>query len=251
MLGVLGFETLMNLLGGTLQRSYHLIVVQAASMAFFMMTVLVIMSPSFIMRKLDKTNRAVEFFALPASTKEKYVASWIFIVIGIASIFKRLAVPENLAETLPKLWAPYWVILLPLALGGLLALKMLKNRNTCFAISIVSASLFVTIFLGSFSMNEINKMLGAKEGCLEASRIAEQKQKPLLYYSFSAAPNMDYYFKQNGQQILISLRSGESMILQTFNKKGNFQQMARMEDEQKAPVKTYDLNGKWTLSFVD
>ena len=57
--------------------------------------------------------------------------------------------------------------------------------------------------------------------------------------------------KQNGQQILISLRSGESMILQTFNKKGNFQQMARMEDEQKAPVKTYDLNGKWTLSFVD
>ena len=25
--------------------------------------------------------------------------------------------------------------------------------------------------------------------------------KPLLYYSFSAAPNMDYYFKQNGQQI--------------------------------------------------
>ncbi len=82
MLGVLGFETLMNLLGGTLQRSYHLIVVQAASMAFFMMTVLVIMSPSFIMRKLDKTNRAVEFFALPASTKEKYVASWIFIVIG-------------------------------------------------------------------------------------------------------------------------------------------------------------------------
>jgi len=127
--------------------------------------------------------------------------AWIFIVIGIASIFKRLTVPENLAETLPKLWAPYWVILLPLALGGLLALKMLKNRNTCFAISIISASLFVTIFLGSLSMNEINKMLGAKEGCLEASRIAEQKQKPLLYYSFSAAPNMDYYFKQNGQQI--------------------------------------------------
>ena len=52
MLGVLGFETLMNLLGGTLQRSYHLIVVQAASMAFFMMTVLVIMSPSFIMHML-------------------------------------------------------------------------------------------------------------------------------------------------------------------------------------------------------
>ncbi len=57
--------------------------------------------------------------------------------------------------------------------------------------------------------------------------------------------------KQNGKQILISLRSGESMILQTFNTKGNFHQTARLEDERKVPMKTYDLNGKWTLSFVD
>ena len=57
--------------------------------------------------------------------------------------------------------------------------------------------------------------------------------------------------KQNGKQILISLRSGESMILQTFNTKGNFRQTARLEDERKVPMKTYDLNGKWTLSFID
>jgi len=57
--------------------------------------------------------------------------------------------------------------------------------------------------------------------------------------------------KQNGKQILISLRSGESMILQTFNTKGNFHQTARLEDERKVPMKTYDLNGKWTLSFID
>ena len=82
MLGVLGFESLMNLLGGAAQRSYHLVVVQAASMAFFMMTVLLVMAPSFIMRKLDRTNKAVEFFVLPASLTEKYIASWIFVVIG-------------------------------------------------------------------------------------------------------------------------------------------------------------------------
>lgn len=57
--------------------------------------------------------------------------------------------------------------------------------------------------------------------------------------------------KQNGKQILISLRSGESMILQTFNTKSNFHQTARLEDERKVPMKTYDLNGKWTLSFID
>lgn len=60
-----------------------------------------------------------------------------------------------------------------------------------------------------------------------------------------------YAARQDGRQILISLRSGESMILQTFNKKGNFQQAVRLEDEGKTPVKTFDLNGKWTLSFVD
>lgn len=60
-----------------------------------------------------------------------------------------------------------------------------------------------------------------------------------------------YAARQDGRQILISLRSGESMILQTFNKQAGFPQVARLEDEGKTPVKTYDLNGKWTLSFVD
>ena len=60
-----------------------------------------------------------------------------------------------------------------------------------------------------------------------------------------------YAARQDGRQILISLRSGESMILQTFNKQAGFPQVARLEDEGKTPVKTFDLNGKWTLSFVD
>jgi hypothetical protein len=60
-----------------------------------------------------------------------------------------------------------------------------------------------------------------------------------------------YAARQDGRQILISLRSGESMILQTFNKQAGFPQVARLEDEGKTPVKTFDLNGKWSLSFVD
>jgi hypothetical protein len=60
-----------------------------------------------------------------------------------------------------------------------------------------------------------------------------------------------YAARQDGRQILISLRSGESMILQTFNKQAGFPQVARLEDEGKTPVKTFDLNSKWSLSFVD
>ena len=124
--------------------------------------------------------------------------AWIFIAIGIASIFKRFIIPEKIAGALPGLWAPYWVILIPMVLGGLLALKALKDKHTPLAISIISASIFVTIFLGSFSMNQINRMTGVKDGCLEAARTAREKETPLLYYDFSAAPNMDYYFKQEG-----------------------------------------------------
>ncbi len=127
--------------------------------------------------------------------------AWIFIAIGIASIFKRFIIPEKIAGALPGLWAPYWVILIPMVLGGLLALKALKDKHTPLAISIISASIFVTIFLGSFSMNQINRMTGVKDGCLEAARTAREKDSPLLYYDFSAAPNMDYYFKQEGLSI--------------------------------------------------
>lgn len=124
--------------------------------------------------------------------------AWIFIAIGIASIFKKFIIPEKIAGSIPELWAPFWVILLPMVLGGLLGLKALKDKHTPLAISIISASIFVTIFLGSFSMKEINKTTGVKDGCLEAIKISQEKDSPLLYYDFSAAPNMDYYFKQEG-----------------------------------------------------
>ena len=124
--------------------------------------------------------------------------AWLFIIIGIAAIFKKFIIPEKIADSLPELWAPYWVILLPIVLGGLLALKALKEKHTPLAISIISASIFVTIFLGSFSMDKINNMTGVKDGCQQAIKISQEKDSPLLYYDFSAAPNMDYYFKQEG-----------------------------------------------------
>ena len=129
------------------------------------------------------------------------VFAWLFIIIGLASIFQKFFIPEEIAGQMPKLWAPYWVILLPLVLGGLVALKGLASKQTTFAISAISASLFVVIFLGSLSMKQINNMLGVRDGCMEAMEIARRKDSPLLYYDLSTGPNLDYYFKQKGLSI--------------------------------------------------
>ena len=127
--------------------------------------------------------------------------AWIFIAIGIASIFTRLLVPAKLSSELLELWAPYWVILLPLTLGGLLALKFLRDKSTSVAISVISAAIFVTVFLGSLSMPKVNKMIGVKDGCLEASAIAAKENLPLYFCCFRAGNNMDYYFRQNGLEV--------------------------------------------------
>ena len=87
MLGVLGFETVVNMLGDFYQFAYHHVLIQAANMGMTMILLLLLLAPSFIMRKLNRTDRAVEFFSLPASVSEKYVASWIFIVLGGALAF--------------------------------------------------------------------------------------------------------------------------------------------------------------------
>ena len=129
------------------------------------------------------------------------IVAWLFIIVGIAAVFKKFIVPQKIAGTLPELWAPYWVILLPIVLGGLFGLKFLRDRNTPLSISVISASIFVTIFLGSFSMDKINRMTGVKDGCMDAMKICWEKDSPLLYYDFSAAPNLDYYFKQEGLYI--------------------------------------------------
>ena len=127
--------------------------------------------------------------------------AWIFIILGIATIFKKFIVPDSFSAELPKLWAPYWVIFLPLTLGGLLALKFLKDKSTCISISVISASILVVTFLGGLSTPSINKTIGVKDGCLEAARIAEKENLPLYYCCFRAGNNMDYYFRQSGRQI--------------------------------------------------
>ncbi len=127
--------------------------------------------------------------------------AFLFILTGVASVFWRFFIPENIAENLPSLWAPYWVILLPMVLGGLVALKYLKDKRTASAISAVSASIFAVIFLGSLSMPRINRLLGVKEGCIQAMEIANRNSSQLLYYDLSTGPNLDYYFRKEGMSI--------------------------------------------------
>lgn len=126
----------------------------------------------------------------------------IFIILFVSSIFTSILVAKFApSAALPKLWAPYWVILIPIAIGSVASLLFLKAKRTPCAISVISASLFVTIFLGSLSMKSLNKTLTPKEGCVTALNLALEKGYELASYDLSVASNMDYYFKNDGLSI--------------------------------------------------
>ena len=126
----------------------------------------------------------------------------ILLILFISSIFTSLIVARFApGAALPKLWAPYWVVLLPIAMGSIVSLMALKAKRTPCAISAIAVSLFVTVFLGSLSMKSLNRMLTPKEGCVTALNLAKEKGYQLAAYDLSVASNMDYYFKNDGLSI--------------------------------------------------
>ena len=140
------------------------------------------------------------------------------LTLGLSFFAKEIAAAVAPQIELPKLRAPYSVLLLPLAVGSVLTLRYLKYKRVYSSISALAASLFVTIFVSTLSMKEINSLIGVKEGCLEAAQIAKAKNKELLYYSWGAGNNLDYYFKQKG--LTIKEIDAQELKNRDFSQKG-------------------------------
>ncbi len=140
------------------------------------------------------------------------------LTLGLSFFAKEIAAAVAPQIELPKLRAPYSVLLLPLAVGSILTLRYLKYKRVYSSIVALSASLFVTILVSTLSMKEINSLIGAKEGCLEAAQIAKAKNKELLYYSWGAGNNLDYYFKQKG--LTIKEIDAQELKNRDFSQKG-------------------------------
>ncbi|MCI1720448.1 MAG: hypothetical protein LKM37_05470 [Bacteroidales bacterium] len=102
---------------------------------------------------------------------------------------------------LPKLWAPYQIFTLILALGGIGALIFIKKKNLSGAIISIASSILIMLFAGSLSMRSLNKYVGIKEGCERAIKTAKANGETVCYYDFSSGPNLDYYLKQHGMKI--------------------------------------------------
>ena len=93
---------------------------------------------------------------------------------------------------------------------------------------------------------------------LSPNDVSEYVSLPIDYEEavwFNPLDGRRYAVKQNGKQILISLRSGESMILQTFNEAKPRGEALPLNDKGEMindkPCDTIAVNGPWTLSFID
>ena len=100
---------------------------------------------------------------------------------------------------------------------------------------------------------------------LSPNDVSEYVSLPIDYEEaiwFNPLDGRRYCVKQNGKQILISLRSGESMILQTFNEALPRYEAMPLNDKGEMindklkmindkPCDTIAVDGPWTLSFID
>lgn len=104
-------------------------------------------------------------------------------------------------DELPKLWAPYWLITIAPAAGGVYALIKLKKNDLSKAIISVTTTLFILFYFIGLSTNKINPLMGVRAGSLEAAELAVEKNMDLRYYKYDKMVNLDHYFKQKNMTI--------------------------------------------------
>ena len=93
---------------------------------------------------------------------------------------------------------------------------------------------------------------------LTPNDVSEYVSLPIDYKDavwFNPLNGNRYAVKQQGQQILVSLRSGESLILQTFDKALPINEALPLNDKVKMindkGCDTIAVDGPWTLSFIN
>lgn len=142
-------------------------------------------------------------------------AAAVILLISAASAVAEPLLGEKVA--LPVLWAPYGVITLPLAIGGIVSFIMLGKRELTGAITAVTAALLTTFFLAGLGTKSVNPLIGAKDGSMAAAELAVGKNLELKYYKYDKMVNLDHYFKQKGLTIsrieMEQMRSGKNFIL--------------------------------------
>lgn len=127
----------------------------------------------------------------------------IFILVEGAAIYAHI---ENLLPL--KLWAPIYILTLTLFGGGIAAIYFLCKKEAPKAIISLSVGMFLLIFAAGFSINNINDMIGLKNGCEYAKGEMEKleelsgEEAKVAFYDFRAGKNLDVYFNQPVNEVV-------------------------------------------------
>ncbi len=124
----------------------------------------------------------------------------LFILAFVGSLLiGPLGYDKELPDLIFSLWAPFPFFTGILCAGGLFALYWLfKKRNICNAINSIAISMLLLVFAVSFSMPQLNREIGLKEGCNKAMQIAREKGiTNYSYYRFKTGDNLDVYLNRS------------------------------------------------------
>lgn len=131
------------------------------------------------------------------------VPAAIFIIAALGSAVFMIFMGDKAAGILPEmvngLWAPAYIFVAVLGIGGALALYYIfKFNEVGRAINSIAVSMLAMIFLFSFSMPAVNSEIGLKKGCEDAMELAKEKNiSNFAYYKFKTGDNLDVYLNQS------------------------------------------------------
>lgn len=183
-------------------------------------------------------------------------SKWVKAAVVIPAVIIGLLFPASLflkylpADILPiRLWAPVPLFTFILFAGCLLAIYYVRKENINAAINSVAASMMILIFAASFSMNNINYILGAEKICSQAKIIAEENNiDNYAYYDLRSADNFDVFLGKHLKELSKEeLQSAENILI--FTKTKNIDR----DDVLKNFAGEYELygSGEYTIIIVN
>src|SRR5574344_1128636 len=111
--------------------------------------------------------------------------------------------PPLVEESFPlgiKLWAPVQILTAIFLIGGVISMILIVKDKINASIQVYAITIFLFIGAVSFSIPELNSIIGMHNGCEKAMKLGKSNGiDNYSYYNFKAGENFDVYFKDQMQ----------------------------------------------------
>lgn len=129
------------------------------------------------------------------------------VSIGISATLFILILPATiiLKDKVPDLFDSYVIVYTAIAIlagAGVVALICLYRNHVFKALTAISFGLLGLIFIGSFTIPEMNRYIGLRDLAKAAEKAAfSNRTEKYVYYKFHAASNMDIYIQNHIERV--------------------------------------------------